>query len=246
MKPEQDILWSFKALSIREQETLLQSLIQIHELRTPVIESAKESVHLIESRKPCPHCHSTNIYKRGIQNDLRMYSCKDCKRWYNQATGTPLWDIKSKQKWSHYLQCMVDGYSIRKSAKTVGICIQTSFDWRHKILASLNSLVPETLSGILECDELELSINNKGDRNLKRKARKRSTDFSRNNGTNTVVQVVSAQERKGSKIFKVVETKRLTQEHISQALGGKIAKGATMITDKHPSYKAFGIENSDI
>jgi hypothetical protein len=106
-----------------------------------------------------------------------MYSCKDCKKWYSQSTGTPLWDIKLKQKWSHYLRCMSEGYSLRKSAEEVGICLQTSFDWRHKILASLNSLVPEALSGVIECDELEIAINNKGDRHLTRKARKRSTDF---------------------------------------------------------------------
>lgn len=40
-----------------------------------------------------------------------------------------------------------------------------SFDWRHKMLASLSSLVPPKLLGTVECDELELSVSNKGDKN---------------------------------------------------------------------------------
>lgn len=154
---------------------------------------------------------------------------------------------KLKEKWPKYLQCLNAGYSIRKCATEVGICIQTSFDWRHKILSSLNSLVPETLSGVVECDELELSINKKGDRNLSRKPRKRSTDFSRNESEEvSVVQVVTAVERKGDKLLKVVESKRLTEIELEKALEGKLEKGTRPITDKHPTYKAYGKSKKEI
>ena len=123
---------------LSEQELILNKLMQAHELQMPVIEAAKQEALLLQDRKPCPHCHSKNIYKRGIQNGIKIYTCKDCKKWYSQTTGTPLWDIKLKSKWSNYLRCMSENYSLRKSALEVGICLQTSFDWRHKILASLN------------------------------------------------------------------------------------------------------------
>lgn len=247
MKNQTEILALFNSLDLIEQESILNKLLQEHELQMPILEKAKEEALFIEERKACPHCQSKNINKRGSQNNIKMYSCKDCKKWYSHSTGTPLWDIKLKQKWSHYLRCMSEGYSLRKSAEEVGICLQTSFDWRHKILASLNSLVPQSLSGVIECDELEIAINNKGDRNLTRKARKRSTDFSRNEGQEfNVVQVVTAVERKGNKVLKVVETKRLTEDNIEKALDGKIESGATLITDKHPSYRAFGKANPEI
>ena len=176
-----------------------------------------------------------------------MYSCRSCKKWYSETTGTPLWDIKLKSKWSAYVRCLTEGMSIRKAATTVDISIQTSFDWRHKILASLESLVPQTLTGIVECDELELSINNKGDRNLTRKPRKRSTDFSRNDSEEvSVVQVVTAVSRDGGKCLKVVESKRLTNEQIELVLESKLPEGTTLITDKHPSYKAFGKNHTAI
>lgn len=247
MKSQSEIMELFTAMDLSEQELILNKLMQAHELHMPVIESAKQEALLLQDRKPCPHCQSKNIYKRGIQNGTKMYSCKDCKKWYSQTTGTPLWDIKLKAKWSNYLRCMSENYSLRKSALEVGICLQTSFDWRHKILASLTTLTPETLSGVVECDELELSINNKGDRDLIRTPRKRSSGFSRNEGQEvSVVQVVTAVERKGDKIFRVVETKRLSEANIKEALDGKLQKGTILITDKHPSYKAFGKTNTEL
>jgi len=66
--------------------------------------------------------------------------------------------------------CMLKGLSIKKTAKDIGICIQTSFDWRHKVLSVLHTEVPNTLEGRVECDEVKLPINQKGERNLDRKA----------------------------------------------------------------------------
>jgi len=75
---------------------------------------------------------------------------------------------------------MEQGMSIQKTAKEIGISIQTSFDWRHKVLSSLAGFTPQTLSEVVECDELELALSNKGSRNLKREPRKRESDFKRN------------------------------------------------------------------
>jgi transposase-like protein len=250
MENQHEILALFNSLSIEAQSHLLDELMQEHELQTPILESAKAEV--ATERKPCPHCQSSNVYKRGIQNGMQMYNCKDCKRWYSQSTGTPLWHLHSKQKWVSYIRCMNENYSLRKSAKEAGVCLQTSFIWRHKILSSLKSLAPKTLSNTVECDELELAINNKGDRDLSRQARKRGSDFSRNESDEvSVVQVITAVERsanneKGDKILVAVESKRLSEAQIASALDGKIDKATTLITDKHPSYKAFAKQRPQI
>ena len=115
----------------------------------------------------------------------------NARKWFSSTTGTPLWDIKKKDKWQSYLNCMQQGMSIKKTAKEIGVCIQTSFDWRHKILSVLNKEVPEKLIGRVECDELELPLSNKGERNLTRKARKRSSDFIRNTKTKEVTTSTS-------------------------------------------------------
>jgi transposase-like protein len=143
---------------------------------------------------------------------------------------------------------MDQGMSIKKTAREIGISIQTSFDWRHKILSTLSSFTPQTLSNVVECDELELSLSNKGCRNLERDPRKRGNDFKRNvpSEESTVVQVVTAVQRNGEKYLRAVESKRLSAEEITLALDGKLAEHTTLITDKHPSYRLFVKENQSI
>jgi hypothetical protein len=115
---------------------------------------------------------------------------------------------------------MGQGMPIKKIAKEIGISIQTSFDWRHKILSSLAQIAPEQLSSEVECDESELAISNKGSRNLDRKPRKRGNDFKRNMGKEevTVVQIVTAVER-------------------------KLTNNTTLTTNKYLSFKAFAKDN---
>lgn len=235
----------FTKLSAASQRELLDELLQEFELQGVILEDAKSDISTKRKNKPCPHCSSTKVYKRGKQKGIQMYNCRECKKWYSETTGTALYEIKLKHKWQSYLRCMEQGMSIKKIAKELGISIQTSFDWRHKILSSLEQFVPKELSSEIECDELELALNNKGCRNMTRAARKRSSDFKRNQGKDdiTVVQVVTAVERSGKKYLKAIESKRLSKDEISKAFDGRIKDTAILITDKHPSYKAFAKDN---
>jgi transposase-like protein len=246
MQSKEDIKVLFSSLLKTDKESLLGDLLQELELEESLLE--KVGPLLGRKKKPCPHCHSESVYKRGKQNGVQMYNCKDCKKWFSETTGTPLSGIQLKDKWQSYLHCMEQGMAIKKIAKDLNISIQTSFDWRHKILSSMNDLAPSQLSGTVECDELELSINEKGNRNLKRKARKRSSDFQRNQGKgiDTVVQIITAVERGGNKYLKAVQAKRLSTENIQQVFEDKLAKGTILITDKHPSYKSFPSQENQI
>jgi len=248
MKSREEIKELFAQLPLSSQSELLDELLQEQELQGKVLVAAQEEIAEKRKKKPCPHCSSEQVYKRGKQKGVQMYQCNDCKKWYSETTGTPLYDFELKAKWQSYLRCMEQGMPIKKIAKHIGISIQTSFDWRHKILSSLNEFVPSQLSSEVECDELELALNNKGSRNLGRAARKRGNDFIRNMGKGeiTVVQVVTAVERKGEKYLKAVASKCLSKAEITKALDGRLASGATLITDKHPSYKAFAQDNPSI
>ena len=248
MKSRQEIKALFSQLPLGSQSELLDELLQEQELQGKILIDAIGEISEKRKRKPCPHCTSLNVYKRGLQRGVQMYQCKECKKWYSETTGTPLYDIKLKNKWQAYLRCMEQGMPIKKIAKELNISIQTSFDWRHKILSSLNQFVPEQLSSEIECDELELALSNKGSRQLDRKPRKRGNDFKRNTGKEdiTVVQVVTAVERGGAKYLKAVASKRLSKDEITKALDGRLADNAILITDKHRSYKAFAKDNPGI
>lgn len=248
MKTSKDIKEMFDRLSVEDQSQLLEDLLQAHELHGTILTSAHDYIGSKRLRKPCPYCKSEKVYKRGKQKGVQMYRCNDCNKWYSETTGTPLYDIKLKSKWQAYLRCMEQGMPIKKIAKEISISIQTSFDWRHKILSSLNRFVPEHLSGVVECDELELAFSNKGEKQLERKPRKRGSDFKRNQGIQevTVVQVITVVQRNGEKYLRAVASKRLSKEEITIALDGILDKGVTLITDKHPSYKSFAKDHPSI
>ncbi len=248
MKKRKKIKLLFSELPNISQKELLDELLQEQELKGSILEIAQEEVTRKRKKKPCPHCGGKNVYKRGKQKGVQMYRCNECKRWYSETTGTPLYDIKLKRKWQSYLRCMEEGKPIKKIASELGISIQTSFDWRHKILSSLEQYAPGDLTSEVECDELELPVNNKGSKNLERKPRKRGSDFKRNQGESeiTTVQVLTAVERSGRKYLKAVESKRLSKEEIEKSLEGKLSGDVVLITDKHPSYKAFAKENRSI
>lgn len=248
MKTREEIKSLFQDLPLAVQNELLEDLLMDQELEGKVLQEAEQAVVKKRNKKPCPHCSSIKVYKRGKQKGVQMYRCNACEKWYSETTGTPLYDIKLKSKWQAYLNCMEKGMPIKKIAKHLNISIQTSFDWRHKILASLSQYVPEQLSTEVECDELELPLSNKGSKSLERTPRKRATDFKRNKGSDeiTTVQVVTAVQRNGDKYLKAVVSKRLSEKEIKKVLDGKLADNTTLITDKHPSYKAFAKSNPTI
>lgn len=238
MIKSEEIVAHFKSLSAVAQSEILQSLRVEFEGKGKLLDVARSENM---TKKACPRCGNSRVHKRGKQSGVQMYKCVGCTKWFSSTTGTPLWDIKRKDKWQSYLNCMQQNMPIKKIAKEIGISIQTSFDWRHKILSVLNKDVPVKLSGRVECDELELPLSNKGERNLTRKARKRSSDFIRNTKTKktTTVQVVSAIDEKNQTYFRAIETKRITAKQLNQTLGKKLDKKVMLITDKHPSYRPF-------
>lgn len=249
MKKTDQIKELYSSLPSSSKTELLDELLVIHEQEGVLLDEAREEVLQKQKNKPCPHCGNIHVYKRGIKNGVQSYSCKSCKKWYRETTGTPLYNIQLKEKWQSYLGLMEKGLPIKKIAKELNISIQTSFDWRHKILSSLEQFIPKELTDTVECDELELSLSNKGERNLTRKPRRRANDFKRNKnkGEVSTVQVITAVERDtGTKFFRVVETKRLSKEQIAKALDGKIADGTTLITDKHYSYLSYTKDNDTI
>jgi transposase-like protein len=251
MKKMSDILSDFKTLSTESQEQILNKLRQEFEGKDSVLAVVSNELSIKSLAKSCPYCGSNSINKRGVNKiGVQNYQCKseDCKKWFCNTTGTSIHWIKKKNLWQDYLKLMQSRTSIKKAAKELGISIQTSFNWRHKILSSLTSMLPSKLGEIVECDELELPISEKGNRNLTRPARKRSSDFKRNTKDKkvTTVQVVTAVSRDGKKYMKAVETKRLSARQIKKAIGSRLSKGSVLITDEHHSYKGFAATKTGI
>lgn len=100
--------------------------------------------------KSCPHCNSFSTVRHGKYRDRQRYKCKDCSRTFNDFTNTPLHGTHHPKKWTKFLQCIREGYSLRRSQVHVGVSWVTLFYWRHKLTHALLTTEQQTTkSGIL-------------------------------------------------------------------------------------------------
>ena len=101
----------------------------------------------------CPHCNSHLAVRNGKRNGLQNYKCKDCGKYFSNTTNTIV--LKSKyglDTWKEYIECMMMGLSIRKSAAKCGIANATAFYWRHKIRGALQNITEIKLSYCGVCE----------------------------------------------------------------------------------------------
>ncbi len=192
----------------------------------------------------CPHCHDNRIRANGKLKGVQRYVCNSCKKNFSETTGKFWYNIKKKEKLNRYLYCLLSGYSIRKSAEETGVSIQTSFDWRHKLLTSFSSVSVEEFQGIVESDDLFFDYSEKGNRHLDRKPKKRGEKASKAGISNEKVAVVATCDRSGNKDFKVATRGRISKKDLDKVLKGKLNKVEVLCSDSHRSYGAFAKSNT--
>lgn len=187
----------------------------------------------------CPHCSDKRIRANGKLKGVQRYLCNSCRKNFSETTGKFWYNIKKKDKINRYLYCLLSGYSIRKSAKETGISVQTSFDWRHKLLTSFSSIAVEGFEGIVESDDLFFSYSEKGNKNLDRKPKKRGEKASKSGISNEKVAVIATCDRSGNKEFTVTTQGRISKQDLDRVLEGKLEKAEVLCSDSHRSYGAF-------
>jgi len=195
----------------------------------------------------CPHCASKKTRKNGVIKGVQRFICNDCKKNFRPNTGSATSKLKKKELFKAYIPQLLAGHSIRKCAKETGVCIQTAFDWRHKILSAFNKQQSETrLSGICESDDIYFTFSNKGEKNLTRTPRKRGKGIfeSKKRGISTdKIAVIISSDRKGNKHLQAIKRGRVTAYEIESVLKDKLEPKTILCTDAHRSYTAFAKQN---
>ncbi|QMU64915.1 MAG: IS1595 family transposase [Flavobacteriaceae bacterium] len=228
----------FTNSSTATQQEIVSSLLSLS-LQGSAVKDDKQDKAIT-----CPHCTKKRIRANGKLKGVQRYFCNDCKKNFSETTGKFWYGIKKKDKLSKYLYCLLSGYSIRKSAKETGISIQTSFDWRHKLLTSFSSVSVEEFQGIVESDDLFFAYSEKGNRHLDRKPRQRGEKASKAGISNEKVAVIATCDRSGNKDFKVATRGRISKKDLDKVLKGKLNKVEVICSDSHRSYGAFAKANT--
>ena len=226
----EEIKSAIMGLSAHQRNELISSISSENKTGKGLSEVLKEQEE--KTTITCPTCHSEDIIAKGYRDTVRKYQCKSCGRNFSSTTNTAVYRIHKKDKWEAYLQCMEDGLSIRKAAKRVGISIQTSFDWRHKVLERLGNLHADKLEGIAEADEMFFPYSEKGNKNIKRAPRKRAGKKI----SDDMVNVLVGLDRKGHLIAKNTGRGGLSKERVDKVLSGKFTPGTILCSDGLPTF----------
>ncbi|HKK62986.1 MAG TPA: IS1 family transposase, partial [Bacteroidales bacterium] len=119
--------------------------IEAHHSVSKTLETKRENVY-------CPHCYSKEIVRWGQQAEMQRYKCKMCRKTFNALTRTPLSKLRRRGHWWDFCECLIRGYSLRKTANICDIDLTTAFRWRHRFLHNHASYNPTLLAGIVEVD----------------------------------------------------------------------------------------------
>lgn len=231
-------------LPAQERETLLSEFSKDTDTRgtSPTNFSRREI--LDNKQAVCPHCGHAKYVKYGIDKGAQRYKCKSCKRNFTEYTGTWMAGIHKKDKLNAYMGLMLEEKSLDKIKEELRINKKTAFDWRHKILSSLEDIDKDTFSGITESDETFLLFSEKGKRTLSRKGKKRGGSSKSRGISNDQVAVIATTDRAGQQSLNVATLGRLKKEDIERSIGERITDKTILCSDSHVSYKGFAKDKS--
>ncbi len=188
----------------------------------------------------CPHCGGQQTKRNGTYRGRQRYLCRCCGRSFNDLTNSPMAGSWHLDKWMDYIQYMLEGFSCPRLARELGIHVSTAFYWRHKVLRAVRSLGDAAVSGIVEVDETFFLESQKGNPNLICRARRKSGGHASKPGVSKEqVAVLVALDRQGQAVSRTAGRGRLTVAQVERAIGGLIAPGATLVTDKAHSFVRF-------
>src|SRR5271157_4032676 len=186
----------------------------------------------------CPHCRSHEIVRWGRSDGLPRYRCKSCRKTFNALTKTPMAGLHKKEEWLAHAESMIDGASVAKAAERCNVHTTTAFRWRHRFLTSLSSDKPQSMSGIVEGDEMFVLESFKGKRSdLPRPSRKRGGKAAKRGLSAEQIPIVVVRDRQGATFDAVLP--KLNRASMAAALGDVLAGAETFCCDGGKSIVAF-------
>ena len=210
----------------RDQDISLEELLRV-----------KASAHGLA----CPECGSTHVVRNGKRNGMQRYFCKRCKKSFNELHDTFLQrSQKDLSVWKTYIQCMVDGKTIRDSAIICDISPSTAFYWRHKILDIVYKYLQGVkIRGVAEMDDMFFPLSYKGSTPEGRDAKKRGTPDKKRGVSDDKICVTSAIGNLGKLYATAVKRGRVTYADLNKIMKKRLEYCRVLVTDKDSAYRKF-------
>ncbi len=188
----------------------------------------------------CPRCTSKNVVRNGKARGIQRYFCRDCDRTFSDHTCSPLRGTHYPKLWLPLMECLINGLSIRRTAKLLGVADSTVFTWRHKVLEALKRLDLGDFVGITEVDETYFLYSEKGKKGITgRQARKRGGCASKRGISNEQVCVVVARDRNKHTHSRVACCGAISRLKAQVVLGKHFGAVTALCADANSTWRRF-------
>lgn len=205
----------------------------------------------------CRKCGENKFVKNGITNKVQRYQCKSCKSTQFHDANTPLYNMRLKDRWPDFVFLMLDNdqnKTIKCISEKLQINPKTTQRWRHKFLASLNTVNTIELSDETEMDEVYFPFTVKGVI-----GKEKFDVYIAHNHPDNVESEFRIEEKKKEKekfqsIFMCIHNRHqdfdcipiknqkkgiVSESDIKRIMSDIDLANRTIITDSEPSLKAF-------
>jgi transposase-like protein len=208
----------------------------------------------------CPRCQSCNVGPWGTyhyQPGLKRYRCKekDCKRTFNDLTGTLLDGSKrSVLYWilATFLLCL--SCSSRRIARELGVHVRTGYRWCWWLRnVALSYEMNRQLEGTVEADDLYHTAGHKGQaktggkKSLGRqpRSRRKKREPGRGHYDKDRPAIIAWVSRQGGVVIQA--TRDFTVKPVQKAADIAMQAGSRLYTDSASSYRLLtGYEHDSV
>ena len=175
------------SMTLKELQTYILELnpYQFDQIAIQVVKYLKLNEQLKNTRPECcPCCGKTgeHLIKKGFQHGKQRYMCKACGKKFtydiNQITAHSHQPVDA---WITVIEDTLAMKSLDETAGKIGVCHETAFNMRHKLLAYLETMI-ETAKPpdeLVETDETYVTESQKGVKCKNRKPRKHGESASK-------------------------------------------------------------------
>lgn len=231
------LIQEFSSLSYQEKEFIIEQLLDQWENHEGQLSLIMNELDEIRIRLPqCVHCQAEQTLRRAKINGIQRFSCKECGKYWMATHGTSLAGMHKRALWQKYIQAFEKGLSIRKAAQEVGVSIQTSFRWRHRLLSSITCYLPQQIGGIVESSDFQMPFSRKGERPAHVPESIEEGGSAKKN-PETISVLMSVCRGKTDGLSSVIKSSELNADIVKRAISGKILPGSVIITKNASSFQ---------
>lgn len=201
----------------------------------------------------CPACGGTEIALNGRykteKDEKQKYKCKKCGKVFSAFYGTLIQGCTfSLFEWLRFIDCLYNGYSVKRTALLCDVSEQTVFANRLRLFYALSQLDEKVmLAGDVAMDETYVVASYKGNRQqqkgffMPRESRKRGHENHIAGTSKNQACVVCAVDEYGTSIAKVAGLGAPTAERMERALKKYIDKKhlKSLYSDKSATIRKF-------